>query len=94
MRKRKNDLKQDLAELESKEEHDTLSLDEFVKKTKILVELQELYADEELFLVQRCSERWLLKGDHNSAYFHRVANGRRKKCLSDVKRWRSEYRRN
>jgi hypothetical protein len=43
------------------------------------VELQELYADEELFLVQRCSERWLLKGDHNPSYFHRVANGRKGK---------------
>jgi hypothetical protein len=33
MRKRKNDLKQDLVDLESKEEHEPLSPDKFVRKT-------------------------------------------------------------
>jgi hypothetical protein len=33
MRKRKNDLKQDLVDLESKEEHEPLSPNKFVRKT-------------------------------------------------------------
>ena len=37
-------------------------------------------ADEEYWR-QRGRVRWPLKGDANTAYFHAIANGRRRKCL-------------
>jgi hypothetical protein len=29
--------------------------------------------------VNRCHENWLLKGDNNTSYFHKIANGRKRK---------------
>ena len=29
----------------------------------------------------RGGERWLLEGDTNTAYFHGIANGRKRKCM-------------
>jgi hypothetical protein len=84
IRKRKKELKEELAFLESKEEYDALSSEDFIRKTEVLIELQKIYADEELFWLQRSHERWLLEGDQNTAYFHRVTNGRRRKNLIHV----------
>jgi hypothetical protein len=39
----------------------------------------KIYEEEELYWFRRSSEKWLLEGDNNTAYFHRVANGRRRK---------------
>jgi mannosylglycoprotein endo-beta-mannosidase len=39
----------------------------------------KIYEEEELYWFSRSSEKWLLEGDNNTAYFHRVANGRRRK---------------
>jgi hypothetical protein len=39
----------------------------------------QIYEEEELYWFSRSSEKWLLEGDNNTAYFHRVANGRRRK---------------
>jgi hypothetical protein len=33
----------------------------------------------ELFWFKMCHETWLLKGDNNIEFFHRIANGRRSK---------------
>ena len=35
--------------------------------------------EEELYWFKRSHENWLHKGDNNTAYFHRVTNGRRRK---------------
>jgi mannosylglycoprotein endo-beta-mannosidase len=45
----------------------------------ITVELMEIYKDEELMWYQKSHEKWLLEGDLNTSYFHRVANGRKRK---------------
>lgn len=29
--------------------------------------------------LNRCHEQWLLKGDNNTSYFHKIANGRKRK---------------
>jgi mannosylglycoprotein endo-beta-mannosidase len=39
----------------------------------------KIYEEEEMYWFSRSSERWLLEGDNNTAYFHRVANGRKRK---------------
>jgi hypothetical protein len=80
-RKKKKELKEELVSLEEKEESVPSSPDDFVRKTNILVELHNIYADEEIYWLQRSSEKWLLHGDQNSAYFHRVANGRRRRNM-------------
>jgi hypothetical protein len=43
------------------------------------VQLFNLYAEEELMWYQKAHEKWLLEGDLNNSYFHRVANGRKRK---------------
>jgi len=35
--------------------------------------------DEELYWYKRAHENWLHKGDNNTDYFHRIANGRKMK---------------
>jgi hypothetical protein len=80
-RRKKKELKEELFSMEEKEESVPLSPDEFVRKINILVELHNIYADEEIYWLQRSSEKWLLHGDQNSAYFHRVANGRRRRNM-------------
>jgi hypothetical protein len=35
--------------------------------------------EDELFWKQRAHENWLMHGDGNNEYFHRIANGRRRK---------------
>jgi hypothetical protein len=35
--------------------------------------------EEELYWYRRSHENWLHKGDNNTKYFHRIANGRKRK---------------
>jgi hypothetical protein len=37
-----------------------------------------LIEEEELYWHKRSNENWLLKGDNNTGYFHRKANGKKK----------------
>jgi hypothetical protein len=43
-------------------------------------QLLHIYIMEEEHCRQRGRVRWALQGDANTAYFHAVANGRRRKC--------------
>jgi hypothetical protein len=61
------------------EEESGLSPEMFVRKSQIFVELQNLFAEEELQWIQKSHERWLLCGDQNTSYFHRICNGRKRK---------------
>jgi mannosylglycoprotein endo-beta-mannosidase len=38
-----------------------------------------LIEQEEAYWLNRCPEQWLLKGDNNTSYFHKIANGRKRK---------------
>lgn len=42
--------------------------------------LMEIYKGEETFWRQWSRKNWILQGDANTAYFHAIANGRRRKC--------------
>jgi hypothetical protein len=49
------------------------------EKGEIQYKLMKIYEEEEMYWFSRSSEKWLLEGDNNTAYFHRVANGRKRK---------------
>lgn len=53
--------------------------DAYKRKLDILVELNNMYVEEELHWHHMSNERWLLKGNNNTDFFHKVANGRRRK---------------
>jgi hypothetical protein len=42
-------------------------------------ELLHMLDEEELYWYRGCNETWLLKGDNNTSFFHRVASGQRRK---------------
>jgi mannosylglycoprotein endo-beta-mannosidase len=42
--------------------------------------LVNLYQKEEDYWRQRSRIKWIVQGDANTAYFHAIANGRRRKC--------------
>ena len=42
-------------------------------------ELQEIYTAEEIYWQKRGGERWILQGDSNTSFFHKCANGRKRK---------------
>jgi mannosylglycoprotein endo-beta-mannosidase len=69
----------ELDSLEQLEESDGLSPDAMVRKTKIMVELYNIHVDEESYWHQRLHARWLLQGDQNTTYFHKIANGGKRK---------------
>jgi hypothetical protein len=78
-KKRKRELREELSAIDALEETNDLSPNLYIRKTDINHELFGIYAKEELLWFQRSHEKWLLEGDPNTSYFHRVANGRKSK---------------
>lgn len=79
--KKRQELQVELQILESLEELTILDPMTYKKKVDKLVELHDLYAEEEMHWFKMTSERWLIQGDNNTYYFHKIANGRRRKKL-------------
>jgi hypothetical protein len=42
-----------------------------------MAEMLHILEEEELFWFKRSHKTWLLQGDNNTEFFHRVANGRK-----------------
>jgi mannosylglycoprotein endo-beta-mannosidase len=78
-RKYKLILKEELESLEKQEEELRLSADLLNRKTFIQTELLRLLEEEEAYWHKRSNSMWLLKGDNNTTFFHRVANGKKRK---------------
>ena len=76
---RKKKIREELRLIEEEEEKGNMGPGIFCKKTELLVELNEILINEELFLLQQSRERWLLKGDSNTAYYQKIANGYKRK---------------
>ena len=81
MKKLKKDLSDELQSLEELEEIMPLSCEQLIRKGQIQQALMKVYEDEERYRQQRSSEKWLLQGDMNTEFFHRVANGRRRRKI-------------
>ena len=66
--------------LEKQEEEKSLDADKLDRKTFMQTELLRLL-EEESYWHKRSNSMWLLKGDSNTAFFHRVANGKKGRTL-------------
>jgi mannosylglycoprotein endo-beta-mannosidase len=76
-RKYKNILKEELEKLEKLEEESTPNAENLERKTFIQTELLKLMEEEESYWHKRSNSVWLLKGDCNTTFFHRIANGKK-----------------
>jgi hypothetical protein len=78
-RKYRLTLNKELEEIEKLEKETILPTALLDRKTCIQAELFKIMEEEELYWHKRSNENWLLKGDNNTNYFHRKANGKKGK---------------
>jgi exonuclease III len=78
-KRRKKEVAKEMADLETLEEVNTLSHAQQRGKVELKSELLHILEEEELYWFKRSRENWLLKGDNNTEYFHRIANGNKRK---------------
>lgn len=71
----KEELRLELAMLEELEEEGQLTPELYSRKIDVCFELHEILVNEEIYWLQQSHERWLLKGDLNTDYYHKIANG-------------------
>jgi hypothetical protein len=85
--KNKKDMSTELKELEELEEIGPLSPPQRERRSLLQQEMLKVLDNEESFWRQRSRENWLLHGDSNSAFFHRAANGcKRKRTIFSLKK--------
>jgi hypothetical protein len=65
--------------LDDQSDNRSLSMSYWEETYNLDKELQQILLDEELQWQRRGGEKWLLEGDPNSSYFHKCANGRKRK---------------
>lgn len=78
-KKRKEEIRIELAMLEELEENGPLSPELYNIKIDVSTELHDILVNEEIYWLQQSHEHWLLKGDLNTDYYHKIANGRKRK---------------
>lgn len=77
-RRKKQSLLDKLKELDARSENDLMTEELWEERYRVEAELEKVYA-EELYWQQRGGEKWILKGDTNTGFFHMSANGRKRK---------------
>jgi hypothetical protein len=81
-RRYKNFLKNELAEIEKKEEEEgSLPCAILGRKYFIQTELLRVLEEEEIYWHKRSNQNWFLQGDNSTEYFHRFANGKKRKNM-------------
>lgn len=78
-RKRKREIQSTLRDLENDEENGPLPYGSLHLRAELHCELMKILEEDELYWFKRSHETWLLKGDNNTEYFHRIGNGRKRK---------------
>jgi hypothetical protein len=81
LKKKRRVISEELVDLENEEENSGLSATKLLRKKNLIKENLQLLDQEETYWCNRCHEQWLLQGDSNTSYFHRIANGRQRKML-------------
>lgn len=79
LRKKRAELQGELTMLEEVEENSCLTSEQILRKHWVICENLKLLEQEEMYWYQRSHETWLLKGDNNTDYFHKCANGQKRK---------------
>jgi 4-hydroxyphenylpyruvate dioxygenase-like putative hemolysin len=74
-------LKNELAEIEKEEEEGSLTATMLRRKNFIQTEFLRALKEEEMYWHKRSNQNWLLQGDNNTEYFHRFANGKKRKNM-------------
>jgi hypothetical protein len=74
--KRKKELIGTLEELNMINERNEVLKEHWEERYYIEAQLEQIYQKEELHWQQRGTDKWILMGDANTAYFHTCANGR------------------
>ena len=77
---RKLDLVSQISALDQKADSVGIDEEEWAFRYHLEEQLLQIHRLEEEYWRQRGRVRWTLQGDANTAYFHAVANGRRRKC--------------
>lgn len=75
----KTELTSLIQEMDSQADLRELDVEEWNKRYEMEPELEHIYEMEELFWHKRCGDMTLLQGDRNTEFFHRMANGRRRR---------------
>jgi uncharacterized protein YdcH (DUF465 family) len=81
LRRLKKDLMEEYDSLDIEAENEALSDSELARMREIHLEMQKLWLKDEIIAKQRSRDRDIIEGDKNTAYFHAVANQRRRKTL-------------
>ena len=74
-RKHKQEILLEIKDLDGKSDLMQLSEDEWKRRYELENELQDIYVAEELYWQKRGGEKWILKKDSNTSFFHKCANG-------------------
>ena len=72
LRKKRNEIQEELINLENFEETIGLSLSHIERKCWLIFENCKMLEQEELYWHERSHETWLLKGDINTSFFTNV----------------------
>ena len=80
VQKKKEAILMNIKAIDSESDQHDISAEKWDERHKLEAELMSIYQQEELFWRKRGGEKWLLEGDANTGFFHRVANGRKRKC--------------
>lgn len=77
--KEKEELISQIQKIDEEVEKKELTCEEWGHRYELEGALNQIFISEEIYWQGRSGEKWMLEGDANAAFFHGVANGRKRK---------------